>query len=66
MQGADQGVIIRNNQPHYVVLSEMRDRELIAARDEAYAARVRGSVQDVKTGRAQRSMHTRLRPSVLA
>lgn len=46
--------IIRNNQPQYVVLSESRYRELIAAQDEAYAARVRASVQDVKAGRVKR------------
>lgn len=46
--------IIRNNRPQYVVLSAERYRELIAAQDEAYAARVRASLQDVKAGRVKR------------
>ena len=43
--------IIRNNQPQYVVLSEARYRELIEAQDEAYLARVRASLEDIKAGR---------------
>jgi PHD/YefM family antitoxin component YafN of YafNO toxin-antitoxin module len=46
--------IIRNNQPQYVVLSEIRYRELIEAHAEAYAARVRASLQDLKAGRVKR------------
>lgn len=46
--------IIRNNQPQYVVLSAARYRELIEAQDEAYMARVRGSLQDLKAGRVTR------------
>lgn len=46
--------IIKNNQPQYVVLSEVRYRELIEAQNEAYVARVRASLQDVKAGRAKR------------
>jgi len=46
--------IIRNNQPQYVVLSEVRYRELIEAQDEAYVARVRASLEDVKAGRVKR------------
>jgi len=46
--------IIRNNQPQYVVLSEVRYRELIEAQDEAYVARVRASLENVKAGRVKR------------
>lgn len=46
--------VIKNNQPRYVVLSEERYRELIDAEDEAYIARVRASLEDVKAGRVKR------------
>ena len=46
--------IIKNNQPQYVVLTEARYRELIEAEDEAYNARIRASLADVKTGRVKR------------
>ncbi len=46
--------VIKNNQPQYVVLSEERYRELIEAEDEAYIARVRKSLEDVKAGRVRR------------
>lgn len=46
--------IIKNNQLQYVVLSEERYRELIEAQNEAYVARVRASLQDVKVGRVKR------------
>ncbi|MDO9242836.1 MAG: hypothetical protein Q7U32_03405 [Rhodocyclaceae bacterium] len=46
--------IIKNNQPQYVVLSEARYQELIEAQDEAHAARVLASLQDVKAGRVTR------------
>jgi PHD/YefM family antitoxin component YafN of YafNO toxin-antitoxin module len=46
--------VIRNNQPQYVVLSEERYQELIAEAQEAYLARVRTSLEDVKEGRVQR------------
>jgi PHD/YefM family antitoxin component YafN of YafNO toxin-antitoxin module len=46
--------IIRNNQPQYVVITEARYRELIEAEDEAYIARVRKSLEDVKAGRVRR------------
>jgi PHD/YefM family antitoxin component YafN of YafNO toxin-antitoxin module len=45
--------VIRNNQPQYVVLSEARYQELMAAEQEAYYARVRASLEDVKEGRAK-------------
>jgi PHD/YefM family antitoxin component YafN of YafNO toxin-antitoxin module len=46
--------IIKNNQPQYVVISETRYRELIEAEDEAYIARLRKSLEDVKAGRLKR------------
>ena len=46
--------IIKNNQPQYVVLSEVRYRELIEAQDEAYVARVRASLEDLKAERVKR------------
>ena len=46
--------IIKNNQPQYVVLSEVRYRELIEAQEEAYTARVRASLEDLEAGRVRR------------
>ena len=46
--------VIKNNQPQYVVLSEERYRQLVEAEDEAYIARVRLSLEDVKAGRVHR------------
>jgi PHD/YefM family antitoxin component YafN of YafNO toxin-antitoxin module len=45
--------VIRNNRPEYVVLSEERYQELVAAEQEAYYARVRASLEDVKAGRSK-------------
>lgn len=45
--------VIRNNRPQYVVLSEERYQELIAAEKEAYYGRVRASLEDVKSGRVK-------------
>ncbi len=46
--------VIRNNQPQYVVLSEARYRELIEVQEEAYEARVRASLEDLRAGRVRR------------
>ena len=46
--------IIRNNQPQYVVLSEVRYQELVAEANEAYLARVRASLKDVKAGKVMK------------
>lgn len=46
--------VIRNNQPQYVVLSESRYQELVAEAKEAYLARVRMALEDVKHGRVTR------------
>lgn len=46
--------VIRNNRPEYVVLSEARYAELVAEAEEAYLARVKASLADVKAGRVMR------------
>jgi len=46
--------VIKNNQPRYVVLSEERYRQLVEAENEAYRARMRISLEDVKAGRVRR------------
>jgi PHD/YefM family antitoxin component YafN of YafNO toxin-antitoxin module len=46
--------VIRNNRPEYVVLTEERYRELVAEAEEAYVARVKASLEDVKAGRVRR------------
>ena len=46
--------VTRNNQPQYVVLSEERYQELMVAEQEAYYARVRTSLEDVKEGRVEK------------
>lgn len=46
--------VIRNNRPQYVVLSEERYQQLIATEREAYEARVRASLTDLKEGRIKR------------
>ncbi|MEZ4768966.1 MAG: hypothetical protein R2844_11140 [Caldilineales bacterium] len=46
--------VIRNNQPQYVVLTEQRYQDLLESEDEAYEARVRASLEDVRAGRVRR------------
>ena len=46
--------VIRNNRPEYVVLTEARYKELVAEAEEAYVARVKASLEDVKAGRVRR------------
>ncbi|MBT1076773.1 type II toxin-antitoxin system Phd/YefM family antitoxin [Geobacter grbiciae] len=46
--------VIRNNRPEYVILSEERYRELVAEAEEAYLARVKASLEDVRAGRVRR------------
>lgn len=46
--------VIKNNQPQYVVITEGRYRELLEAEDEAYNARIRASLADVKAGRIKK------------
>ncbi|NJD39917.1 MAG: prevent-host-death protein [Geobacter sp.] len=46
--------LIRNNRPEYVVLTEARYQELVADAEEAYVARVKASLAEVKAGRVRR------------
>lgn len=46
--------VIRNNRPEYVVLTESRYQELVAEAEEAYVARVKASLEDVKAGRVRK------------
>jgi PHD/YefM family antitoxin component YafN of YafNO toxin-antitoxin module len=46
--------VIRNNKPEYVVLTEERYQALVAEAHEAYLARVRDSLEDVKNGRVEK------------
>ena len=46
--------VIRNNRPEYVVLTEARYQDLVAEAEEAYVARVKVSLEDVKAGRVRR------------
>ncbi|MDD2897816.1 MAG: prevent-host-death protein [Desulfuromonadaceae bacterium] len=46
--------IIRNNRPEYVVLTEERYQEMVAEAEEAYVARVKASLEDVKAGRVRK------------
>ena len=46
--------VIKNNKPQYVVLSEERYQELIAAEKEAYYSRVRASLAEVKKGKVEK------------
>lgn len=45
--------VIRNNRPEYVVLTEARYQELVAEAEEAYVARVKASLEDLKAGRVR-------------
>lgn len=46
--------VIRNNRPEYVVLTEARYQELVAEAHEAYLARVRAALEDVKGDRVRK------------
>ncbi|MBC7963750.1 MAG: prevent-host-death protein [Steroidobacteraceae bacterium] len=46
--------VIRNNKPEYVVLTEARYQDLVAEAEEAYVARVKASLEDVKAGRVRK------------
>lgn len=50
--------VIRNNRPEYVVLTEARYQELVAEAEEAYVARVKASLEDLKAGRVRRFAST--------
>jgi len=46
--------VIRNNKPQYVVLTEERYQELVAEAQEAYLARVKASLDDVRQGQVRK------------
>jgi len=46
--------LIRNNRPEYVVLTEARYQEMVAEAEDAYVARVKASLEDVKASRVRR------------
>ncbi|MBZ0154945.1 MAG: prevent-host-death protein [Alphaproteobacteria bacterium] len=46
--------VIKNNRPQYVILSEERYADLLNAEEEAYRARIRTSLEDLKAGRIRR------------
>jgi len=46
--------IIKNNRPQYVILSEERFEELLAARQEIDHKNLRASLEDLKAGRVNR------------
>ncbi len=46
--------VIKNDVPTYVVLTEAHYRDLLAAQEEAYLARLRASLEDVQAGRVRR------------
>lgn len=46
--------IIKNNRPQYVVMTEECYNELIEAQREASLARIKASLEDVRTGRVTR------------
>ncbi|MGH7766072.1 MAG: prevent-host-death protein [Candidatus Binatia bacterium] len=46
--------IIKNDQPTFVVLDEEHYRELVEAQEQAYVARIKASLQDVKAKRVRR------------
>jgi PHD/YefM family antitoxin component YafN of YafNO toxin-antitoxin module len=46
--------VIKNDEPRYVIMSESHYAELVDAYQEAYVARVKESLEDVKAGRVRR------------
>jgi PHD/YefM family antitoxin component YafN of YafNO toxin-antitoxin module len=52
--------IIKNDQPTYVVLDEEHYRELVEAQEQAYVARIKASLQDVKAKRVRRATAKKL------
>ncbi len=45
--------VIKNDSPSYVIMDEMRYRDLLDAEEEAGIARVRASLEDIRAGRAR-------------
>ncbi|MEE8429057.1 MAG: type II toxin-antitoxin system Phd/YefM family antitoxin [Gammaproteobacteria bacterium] len=52
--------IIKNNRPQYVILSEQQYTEMREAEEQAYLARVKTSLEDLKTGRVTRGTAEKL------
>ena len=52
--------IIKNDRPRFVVLDEEDYRELLEAQEQAYVARVKASLEDIKSGRVRRVTAKRL------
>lgn len=46
--------VIKNNSPQYVVLTEADYQALLDVQQDAYVARLKAAVEDVKAGRVQR------------
>ena len=46
--------VIKNNRPQYVVISEERYQDLLEAEGEAYMARIKASLEDMKAGRTRK------------
>ena len=46
--------VIKNDRPAYVILNEDQYEELVDAYQEAYVARVKEALEDVKAGRVRR------------
>ena len=46
--------VVRNDRPQYVILDESHYQELLEAQEEAYVARVKEALKDLKTGHIRR------------
>jgi PHD/YefM family antitoxin component YafN of YafNO toxin-antitoxin module len=46
--------VVKNDRPQYVILGEEHYAELVAGYQEAYLARVKASLDDIKAGRVRR------------
>jgi PHD/YefM family antitoxin component YafN of YafNO toxin-antitoxin module len=46
--------VIKNDRPAYVIMDEAQYEELVESSREAYIARVKASLEDVKAGRVRR------------
>lgn len=52
--------VIKSNRAQYVVLTEDRYQELLESENEAYLARVKTSLEDLKAGRVTRGTAKKL------
>lgn len=50
--------VIKNNRPHYVVLSEADYLLLLDAQQDAYVARLKAALEDTKAGRVKQFSST--------